>query len=1192
MQEVIERILEGNFDYEGGSLDFSCAKLELVLPKGSVYEGSFRVLSPAGRFTTGYVTSSDLRMECITPEFAGNEEEIFFCFHGENMEEGDVVKGAFFVISNQGEYYLPFVVSIEHTVLNSSIGAIKNLFHFANLAKSSWQEAVNLFYSPEFLSVFTGNESQYLDVYRGLSAYAGQEQNVEEFLIHVNKKQKTEYITEEQQIALELSDAGHSYSVLERELSIVRNGWGYTRLSVECEGGFVFTEREVLTDDDFLGNYCRLPVFIDSSMCRRGRNYGCIFLKNSYVSLAIPVVVCVGDNLTASHVDLTTKRTVVHMMEFYQAFRLKKISTSTWLKETGKLVERLVALDEKNVAARLFQTQLLVTENRYNEANWILDHAVELMGKEDREGILWAYYLYLTTLMNREAEYVDRVAVQVKQIYRHDSSNWRVAWLLLYLSEEFNRSASKKWIFLEKQFEYGCSSPVLYIEVLTLLNNNPALLRKLGKFELQVLWFGARHQALGAEVVEQLLYLSGRVREFLPVLLKILKSLYGKKQDVRVLQEICALLIKGGKAGQEYFAWYRSGVEAQLRITNLYEYFMMSLDLNTVQPLPKMVLMYFSYQNNLDYEHSAYLYDYVLRNKGAYEELYQTYSGRIERFVIDQIQKDHINRHLANLYRELLTPGMINQQTAVSLSRLLFAHQVVVEDAGLCKVYVYQPYNLKPQQYVISQGRTWIALYGNEYTIVFEDAWGNRFTKNVEYTLEKLIFPGRYLNMITPYVQGNLELDLYLYFNGKVREEETESVEKAARRNRIAESEFVDISVKREIYLKQLHHYYDTDNMRMLDEYLGSIPPQELTTNERSTVLKFMVLRGIDSLAYDWISRYGPYFADPKILMRLISPIMEQNHMVEDPLLTAAAVYAFQKGKYDGTILSYLTLYYRGMTKNMRDIWKAAKSYEADCYRLSEKILMQMLYTGAFVGEKMEIFRYYVSQGAKPEVEEAFLSQCAYDYFVNEKVTEEYVFCEIRNMYLRNENVQKVCKLAYLKYYSENRSQLQKAEKQLIEAFLGEMAQERIHLDFMRGYQECGELRRDMMDKTVIEYHAAPNGKACIHYVILHENGESDEYRSEYMRDVYGGICFKEFVLFFGESLQYYITEEKNGEEQLTESGILQKSDINHEWADSKFRLINDIAISKNLQDYDTLDSLLEEYYRKEYYNSRLFELT
>ena len=40
MQEIINRILEGDFDYEGRALDFSCAKLELTLQVGTVCDCS------------------------------------------------------------------------------------------------------------------------------------------------------------------------------------------------------------------------------------------------------------------------------------------------------------------------------------------------------------------------------------------------------------------------------------------------------------------------------------------------------------------------------------------------------------------------------------------------------------------------------------------------------------------------------------------------------------------------------------------------------------------------------------------------------------------------------------------------------------------------------------------------------------------------------------------------------------------------------------------------------------------------------------------------------------------------------------------------------------------------------------------------------------------------------------------------
>ncbi len=1190
MQEIINRILEGNFDYEDGSLDFSCSKIELTLPKDSVYEGSFHVNSTTAGCAAGYISTSDIRMECLTSEFAGNDVEVSYRFHGENMEEGDVVKGTFSLVSNRGEYYLPFVVSIEHKVLNSSVGNIKNLFHFANLAKSNWQEAVKLFYSPEFSRVFVGSDSKMYDCYRALSACPGNEQNMEEFLMQINKKQKVEFLLSEAQLNIELPVTKGAYAVTEAEIGIVRNGWGYTALHIECDGDFLFTEKEFLTDDDFLGNQCRLPVYVDGSLCRQGKNYGSILIYNSYISLEISVTVRLGEVNVSGRSELKRKRMIVQLMEFYQAFRLKKISMATWLKETGKLVEQLVSMNENDVVARLFQAQVLITEGRNNEAGWILDHTAELMERDDlADSAMWAYYLYLTTLLHDDEEYLEQVAEEVELLHRKNRREWRIAWLLLYLSEEYNRNAAVKWQFLEKQFTRGCNSTVVYIEALQLLNANPTLLRKLDRFEIQVLYFGAKQEALGSEVVEQILYLVGKVREYSPVLEKILTALYEKKADTRILQEVCALLIKGNKVGKAYFNWYAKGVDEQLRITNLYEYYMMSVDMQTIKVLPKMVLMYFMYQTGLDFERTAFLYHYVWRNRDKYEDLYADYRPRIERFVVTQIQRGRINRHLAALYQEVLTPGLVTEQTAGMLAKLLFAHQVNVEDARMCKVYVYQPGNLQPLGYPVQDGRAWVVLYGNDSTIVFEDAYGNRFMKNVEYTLEKLMVPGKYVRLLGHYVKDSLELDIYLA-DESVGEAQL-SAEAVDRYSRLILSDKVDLSIRRKGYMILLQYYSQAEDTKLLEDYLEQIPLEMLSEEERAEVVSSMVRQGKRQKIYDILSQYGPYFADAKILMRFVNDYIQYNGFVENEVLTAAAVHAFKRGRYNSVLLEYICLYFRGMTKDMRDVWKAAQSFEVNCYELCERMLVQMLYSGAFVGEKLEIFRYYVSRGAKQEVKEAVIAQCAYEYFVKEKVTGDEIFREILNAYQRGESLQWIAKLAFLKYYAENYRRVDKEVSSLIEILLKEMMEKHIYLNFFREFTHHGSIYQEMQDKTIIEYRSLHGGTPRIHYVIMHENGDADEYVAQYMQEVYRGVYFMDFVLFFGESLQYYIVEECDGEEQLTESGSRQKNDIMNELAGCKYQMINDMIISKSMQDYGTLDQLLMDYYSKEFFNLQLFRI-
>ena len=64
-------------------------------------------------------------------------------------------------------------------------------------------------------------------------------------------------------------------------------------------------------------------------------------------------------------------------------------------------------------------------------------------------------------------------------------------------------------------------------------------------------------------------------------------------------------------------------------------------------------------------------------------------------------------------------------------------------------------------------------------------------------------------------------------------------------------------------------------------------------------------------------------------------------------------------------------------------------------------------------------------------------------------------------------------------------------------------------------------------DKTVVEYRAEPGSRVAIHYKIERGNYTEGEYRQEDMKDMYGGIYAKAFILFFGEQLQYYIMEER-----------------------------------------------------------------
>ena len=128
-------------------------------------------------------------------------------------------------------------------------------------------------------------------------------------------------------------------------------------------------------------------------------------------------------------------------------------------------------------------------------------------------------------------------------------------------------------------------------------------------------------------------------------------------------------------------------------------------------------------------------------------------------------------------------------------------------------------------------------------------------------------------------------------------------------------------------------------------------------------------------------------------------------------------------------------------------------------------------------------------------------------------------------------------------------------------------------------------------DKAIIEYRTNPGNRVVIHYILEEPDSEEDTYRTEEMRNMYGGVFSKEFVLFFGENLQYYITEEKGGREQLTVSDSVSIQESAAIESESRYSLLNDMVVSKTLQDDETLLKLMEEYVEADCFTTQLFTM-
>ena len=1189
VREIVERILQGKYEYAEKKLDFSTPRIELLVSPGETSEGSFTIFGPENRLVTGKVSSTDIRMEILTETFSGSPYEVSYRFNSVGLAQGDVLQGNFRIVSNQGEYFLPFVVTVRHEQIASSLGDIKNLFHFANLAKTDWEEAIDLFYSSNFISIFKGNDEQHESLYRGLSCVPGNEQNVEEFLIAISKKRPMSFLLDQKELVIDYTGLPHDTGIL-----LTRNGWGYSKLKILVECDFVMLDKYEITEDDFTGSSCHLRLRLRPEKLHSGNNFGKIVFHNAFFKAELPVTVSV--NLTGKHPSSDyqeKKKLVVQLVKTYENFRCKKITSRVWVSETGKIISKMNALDDKDIEFRLYTAQYYITAGRVNEGKWILDQVAREV--EDAPGDeLYSYHLYLTSLCSKEDRIINDVTERLEGIFRRNPDNWRIAWLLQYVSEEHVMSGQRKWMMIGEQLALGCMSPILYLEGMNILNEAPSILARLESQELSILEYGAKKEILSLNLIDQVVYLSARVRNFDKRLFRILKACYKIKGSDDVLEAIVSLLIKGGETSRFAFDWYAKGVERELRITRLYEYYMMSIYVKEDGQLPceisKMVLMYFSYQSTLEYDKNAILYRYIHEKREEYPELYDTYVPQIERYLMAQLDKGRVGKDLGYLYKNLLTKQMVDASNASKVLAVLYTSEIRTDNQKMCGVSVIYDKCEKEMRYPMSGGRAFVPLYGSDYTVLLVDHDENRYAVSVPYSNIKMMIPGKLSGYAIPYIQkGRENLDLFLCDLGK--NAYTIDMENVGRYKDLAESEFVKKEYRNEIQSSLVRFYYDNDFTRQLTEYLININPIDMTGHERNEIIELMVLGGLCNNALEWMGTYGTYGIDAKIVLRMCDRLLDKDDLGVSAKEIEIAYYAFSNGKYDEQLLKYLEKNFTGTVKEMRDIWKAAEAFGIDTYSLSERMLLQMLYSGSYIGEKTDIFKSYVRNGANADVEMAFLSLGAYDYFVHGSVTDRYVFERIEALSLQGLPIQDVCKLAYLRYYATEKSSEETVNKEVAEAFIKSLMANNIYFPFYLEYSEIVPGLSHFADKTMLEYRTEPGTHCHIHYRLAGE--EDNEYHSMELHEMYEGIYVCAFVLFFGEQLQYYITEDKeDSEDALTESGTIQKSDITKNQSDSnsRYSIINDIMIGETLQDYDTVDKLLAEYHKKNFVCNGIFK--
>ena len=1176
----IGQIAAGRFNGTKPILAFSEETIDLSVIEGRSEAGSFVIESTNQIKICGIVYSTNPRMECLNPHFEGEKVRIRYQFNSKGLTEGDACEGKFVIVCNQIEYSLSFCARITRLYAEASTGAVKSLDDFTRLAASNWDEAYHLFYNRNFLNTIPYDNVYERLTYEGFACARPSGQNMEEFLIGVNKKQPVSISVDKSEEIFMASKEPQSGC-----FTITKDNWGYTeiRLRTDCE--FIKLSKPVLTHDDFIGKTYLYEYIIDASAMHAGRNFGRIYIDGVYQSFTIDITAGVrDDDGSISGIDVTKdiKECMVGIMELYTGFRLKRIVTGVWANETISILNHLHALMPDEHMYELMKAQAFIINRQRQEAKWILDDFKHT--NPDKKAPIWGYYLYLMTLLEREPSYIDNMTHEVELIFYENPDSVLLFWVLLFLRNQYFDDNAGKLKDIKYWVLRGCSSPYLYIEAYYLISQDPYLIKELSVFELRILSWAVKEKALTKELAGAIFEAVDLAGGFDNRVYELLTAAYEICPEAEYVGIICSYLIKGHKNDTCFHKWFELGIENKLRLTGLYESYLITMDDRQISPVPKIIQMYFSFDNKLPYRKLAVLYNNIIAAKETEPEVYHKYRKAMGRFAMDQAQLRHIDDNLAVLYEDMLELGFINEELSAAFSDIIYTHKLIVFDKRIVRAIIYQNEMKEPQIVPVTDQCAYFELFSNDYVILFEDSRGYRYVKSISYRLQRLMDAEKYLDRC---ISLSPDRPQYIVSHFKhVRDYSDFTKDDLKLFKPVFYSESFSDSYKavmgyRILKYCQLHDYED-----YVRPFLQSIDFDILQKDARKYLIDMLVSNRLYEKAYDMAMEYGIDMLAAASKVVLCENALKVQH-VDDDFMVQLAISAFKTGKYSDLVLKYLCENYTGPTDELINLWHAADKFSISSMKLDERILEQGIYTQIEPEKISDIFLEYYKRAGNDKLILAYISLVAHGYLHSGGCKADFIFDIIEKRFIGNRTLNDACQLALLKHFAE-KTDITQAELEIEDTLLKYYIYNNMYFDFFARLDYRLLKKYFIYDKAFLQYESTPGAHVVLHYS-RDEDGE--EFNSEDMVEMYDGIYVKAFVIFFGELIRYYITEEHDNSIEVKESNRLTCSNIPGDNDHSRYNLINEMIISDTLSDETTLKSNIDEYKRLDAATKQLFKL-
>ncbi len=739
MRKKIQDLIRGTFEYERPKLVVPEGTLQFQVLEDGVYRDSFLVHSSTKEAVRGLVTCSNLHMLCLTPQFDGTSAKIEFEYTARDQQEGIKDKGKIVLVTSAGEYTVPFEVLVTRFFHPSSIGKIKTLNDFSNLAKLNWEEALTIFQSPQFSNIFPDEKTRLL--YQGLCGGGMSSHEMEEFLIGIGKKARSFYEVDNPLKRVE------SVSEPQQEVILVtKSQWGYADITVSCREPFVHLGKKRLQTYDFTGKRAKLDYVIDPKQMHAGWNYARIELHTPFQTKVVQLCARKESEKQIQEAKRNARKDLFLLLQKYTEFGLKRMSLRQWARESLEILERMLKQDPKNPWNYLFCCQICLLSDAKAEAVRSLERAKKLC--RNNRTPAGAYFLYLAANINGDGQEQEEIFGHLQEVFDKHKRHPVLFWLMLSLDPSYRERPDWKYQAIKGYLSSGMASPVFYLEACRLLETHPELLQGVDEIDVRIFYWVARQQILTEEMMQAVVSGAVRMKGFHPRYFWLLGKCCRTLQTKESVKVICTYLIKNNQFGEAYFPWFVRGVDQELKIAGLYEAYIRSWHKKDGD-IPDVVLKYFFGDVVLPAVLRARLYAYLVRNERRMKEYLKTNEVLIYDFALQELKKGHMSDDLAEIYRYIKKHVSKGDWEKIGLDSG-FVKKIVCPRYQFSKVVVYQSGGVYKQTAPLIRETAYLSIYSETNQILFEDSCGRRYFLKDGYRSNHMLPGERLLHEVQP----------------------------------------------------------------------------------------------------------------------------------------------------------------------------------------------------------------------------------------------------------------------------------------------------------------------------------------------------------------------------------------------------------------------------------------------------------